>query len=359
VTATELLVAPFERPYLTRALVELLLLGGAAAVVGVFVLLRRLAFLTDALTHTVFPGVVVGFLVSGQHGIFPGALVVGCLSAALFTMLAATRRVAQDTTLAILLTGFFAIGVVLVSRRSSYTSDLTAFLFGRVLTVHASDIATTAVVAGVVLLLLVALRKELLLVAFDPVAAQAAGYRVVALDLALNLSIALVVVAAVRAVGTVLVIALIVVPAAAARLLSDRIATITVIAAVFGMAGGWVGLLVSYKISIDHGVRLATGATVVLVLVAGYLLALVATAARARLGAASPGAGSSRGRARTPRVGRRDGAYRGPIEDWRPSAAGPVPLADGPVPLADGAVPLADGAVPLTDAPVSDPGLAR
>jgi manganese/iron transport system permease protein len=307
---TDLLTAPFERPYLTRALIELLVLGGAAAVVGVFVLLRRLAFLTDALTHTVFPGVVIGFLLSGQPGIFPGALVVGFLSAALFTLLAASRRVAEDATLAILLTGFFALGVVLVSRRSSYTADLTAFLFGRVLTVRDQDIVTTAVVAGVVLVLLAALRKELLLVAFDAQTAQAAGYRVVALDLALNLSIALVVVAAVRAVGTVLVIALIIVPAAAARLLSDRIMVITAIAAAFGMAGGWVGLLISYKISVDHGVRLATGATVVLVLVAGYLLALVATAVRTRLGLANPRSDP----------GSPPGPAHLPIEDWRPAA---------------------------------------
>jgi len=289
---TQLLVVPFERPYLARALVELLLLGGLAAVVGVFVLLRRLAFLTDALTHTVFPGVVVGFLLGGQSGIFPGALVVACVAAGLFTLLAATRRVGEDAALAILLTGFFAVGVVLVSRRPSYTADLTAFLFGRVLTVRLSDIVATAVVAAVVLTSVAALRKELLLVAFDPESARAAGYRVAALDLALNLAIALVVVAAVRAVGTVLVIALIVVPAAAARLLSDRLVVVTAVAAVLGMGSGWLGLLVSYRISVDHGIRLATGATVVLVLVAAYLLALAAAAARARLGRrpARPGA---------------------------------------------------------------------
>jgi manganese/iron transport system permease protein len=169
--------------------------------------------------------------------------------------------------------------------------------------VRSQDIETTAVVAAVVLLLLVALRKELLLVAFDAQAAQAAGYRIVALDLALNLSIALVVVAAVRAVGTVLVIALIVVPAATARLLSNRILVITAIAAAFGMAGGWLGLLISYKVSVDHGVRLATGATVVLVLVAGYLFALVATSIRARAKIANPRAGA--------------GVSHLPIEDWR------------------------------------------
>jgi manganese/iron transport system permease protein len=276
----DLLVTPFERPYLARALVELVVLGALAAVVGVFVLLRRLAFLTDALTHTVFPGVVVGFMIAGQPGIVPGALVVACIAAALFTALAATRRVGEDAALAILLTGFFAIGVVLVSRRASYTADLTAFLFGRVLTVDTRDIAVTAGVAVLILTVLAALRKELVLAAFDPESARAAGYRVAGLDLVLNLAIALVVVAAVRAVGTVLVIALIIVPAAAARLLSDRLAVITVIAVGLGMTSGWLGLLISYRASVAHGVRLATGATVVLVLVGAYLLALAASTGR-------------------------------------------------------------------------------
>ncbi|MBX6388658.1 MAG: metal ABC transporter permease [Frankia sp.] len=296
---TDLLVTPFERPYLARALVELLLLGGLAAVVGVFVLLRRLAFLTDALTHTVFPGVVIGFLIGGQDGVFPGALVVAFVAAGLFTLLSASRRVGEDAALAILLTGFFAVGVVLVSRRSSYTADLTTFLFGRVLTVRVSDIVATAAVAVVVLAVLAALRKELLLVAFDPRAAQAAGYRVAALDLALNLAIALVVVAAVRAVGTVLVIALIVVPAATARLLSDRLAVVTAAAVGLGMAAGWIGLLISYHVSVRAEVRLATGATVVLVLVAAYLLALAFAGARAglrrRAVAAAVGPGSAAG----------------------------------------------------------------
>jgi manganese/iron transport system permease protein len=273
---TDLLIEPFQRPFMARALVEVLLLGALGAGVGVFVMLRRLAFLTDALTHTVFPGVVVGFVVAGRPGIVPGALVAAVASAVLFTGMAATRRVGDDAAVALLLTSFFALGVVLVSRQTSFTSDLTAFLFGRVLTVDSADIMWTAVIAAGTATVLVALRKELLLRAFDPEGAAAAGYRVGILDLTLNLMIALVVVASVRAVGTVLVIALIIVPVAAARLMSSRLVVIVPLAVGLGMTAGWLGLVASYEASVGHGMRLAAGATIVLVLVAIYIVTLVA-----------------------------------------------------------------------------------
>ncbi|ABW16574.1 ABC-3 protein [Parafrankia sp. EAN1pec] len=274
-TPGDLLIAPFERPFMYRALLEVLLLGTLSAVVGVLVLLRRLAFLTDALTHAVFPGVVIGFLIAGDSGIVPGALLVAVAAAAGFTALVSTRRVTEDAAMAMLLTGCFAVGVVLVSRRESYTSDLTAFLFGRLLTVDSTDITVTAVTAAVALAVLALIHKELLLRAFDPEGARAAGYPVWLLDLVLNLVIALVVVAAVRAVGTVLVIALIVIPAAAARLLSDRLVVIVLASIGLGVLGGWLGLVASYEASVRHEIRLAAGATVVLALVAIYALALL------------------------------------------------------------------------------------
>jgi manganese/iron transport system permease protein len=268
---TELLVDPFRIPYMQRALLEVLLLGALAGVVGVFVILRRLAFVADALTHTVFPGVVIASLLG--RSLLLGALAFGVLTAVLLTWLGSERRVGVDAALAILLTSFFAFGVVLVSRTRSFTSDLTVFLFGRVLAIDRADLLQTVAVAAVVLLTLAALHKELVLRAFDPDGATAMGYRTVVLDLALNLCIALVVVAAVKAVGTILVVALIIVPAAAARLLADRVATMTVLACVLGAAGGWIGLAISYEVSVDRGIRLAAGATVVLVLVAAFLAA--------------------------------------------------------------------------------------
>ncbi|MDP9432209.1 MAG: metal ABC transporter permease [Actinomycetota bacterium] len=273
---SELLIEPFRAPFMARALTEIVMLGVLAGAVGVFVVLRRLAFFADTLTHTVFPGVVLGFLLAGEQGIAWGALLFGLITAVLLTLLTASGRVTQDAALAILLTGFFSVGVVLVSRQQSYTADLTGFLFGRLLTVDEAHLVQTAALTVLVLAVLGALSKELVLRAFDPAGAQAMGYRGVALDLTLNVLVALVVVAAVQAVGTLLVIALLVVPAAAARLLTDRLGLMVLLSMGVGVLGGWLGLAASYSASVHYGVRLASGGTVVLALVALYLLALAA-----------------------------------------------------------------------------------
>ena len=278
----DLLVEPFRLPYMQRALAEVLLLGALAGVVGVFVVLRRLAFVADALTHTIFPGVVIAHLL--DRSLLLGALAFGVLTAVLLTgITSGSRRVGADAALAILLTSFFSLGVVLVSRTRTYTADLTVFLFGRVLAVDRAELLATLALAAVVGGVLWALRKELVLRAFDPDGAAAMGYRTAALDLVLNLLIALVVVAAVKAVGTVLVVALIIVPAAAARLLADRVATTAVVAAALGALAGWLGLAASYEVSVDRGIRLAAGATIVVVLVAAFALAAAVAPVRRRV----------------------------------------------------------------------------
>lgn len=265
-----LLWDPFTVAFMGRALVMLAILGVAGAVVSVFVLLRRLAFAADTLTHTVFPGVVVGYLAAGEAGVLWGALGAAAITALVLTVLTRLSRVTDDAAMAILLTSMFSIGVVLVSRRASYTADLTAFLFGRVLTVTADQIAQTAVVLAVALIALAATAKEQLLRSFDPQGARAAGYRLAWLDLLLNLVLALVVVAAVRAVGVLLVIALLVVPAAAGRLVTARIWLVGAAGATLTLLAAYGGLLVSYHASLRYDIRLAAGPTVVLTLGAGY-----------------------------------------------------------------------------------------
>ncbi|PSK67955.1 Manganese transport system membrane protein MntB [Micromonospora sp. MH33] len=276
------LVAPFSVPFMGRALAELLLLAVVCGPVSVLVFLRRLAFVADALTHTVFPGLVIGFLVAGWTGIAGGALVAALLTAVALTVLTRWGRLSDDTTVAVLLTAMFSLGVVLVSRQHSYTSDLTAFLFGRLLTVTPAQLTQTAVLAAIVLTGLAVTARPLVLRAFDPIAAATAGYRLTLLDLGLNTAVALVVVAAVQAVGTILVIALLIVPAATARLLTDRLAAMAVIAtAVTGLAA-YLGLLASWTASVRYGVRLTSAAAVVLILMVCYLLALLAGQLRRR-----------------------------------------------------------------------------
>jgi manganese/iron transport system permease protein len=212
----DLLVAPFEAAYMQRALIEAVLLGVFGGVLGVYVVLRHLAFISDALTHTVFPGVAVAFVLDLSLAL--GAFVAGALSAVLLTVLTRNRRVHDDAALAVLLTSFFSVGVLVVSRSESFSSDLTALLFGRILSVSTGDIVQTAIALVVVLAVLAAIHKELVLRAFAPESARAMGYRTDLLDLALNLLITVFVVAAVKAVGTVLVVALVITPAATAQL---------------------------------------------------------------------------------------------------------------------------------------------
>jgi len=270
------LIEPFRAPFMARALAELALLALVGGPVSVFVFVRRLSFVADALTHTVFPGVVVGFLAGGLTGVFVGALVAGLVTALVLTLLTRRGALSDDASTAVVLTAMFALGVALVSRRPSYTSDLTAFLFGRLLTVTPGQLAQTAVLAGAILMLLAVGARAFLFRAFDPGGAAAAGFRVGALDLWLNVLVALVVVAAVRAVGTVLVIALLIVPAAAARLVSDRLVAMAVLGTAVTFAAGYLGLLISWTASVGHGIQLTSASAVVLVLVAVYLVLLPA-----------------------------------------------------------------------------------
>jgi manganese/iron transport system permease protein len=275
------LTEPFSAPYMQRALLAVLILALVAGVVGVVVQLRRLTFITDAMTHTVFPGIAIAFFT--HQSLFAGALVAGALSAALLTLATRSARIDEDAFLALLLASFFSVGVIVVSRNRTYSSDLTALLFGRVLSVTTVEIVQSALVAVFAILILWLLRKELLLRAFDETATVAMGYPVARLDLALNVVVALVVVAAIRVVGTALVLALVITPAAIARLVSRRIATMLAIAVGVAALSGWLGLVISYDASVHHDVRLAAGATIVVVLTGLFAVIIAARALRGAL----------------------------------------------------------------------------
>ena len=281
------MIEPFTVPFMGRALTELALLALICGPVSVFVFARRLSFVSDALTHTVFPGVVVGFLAGGVDGIFLGALVAALLTAVVLTLFTRGGALSDDASTAVVLTAMFSLGVVLVSRRSSYTADLTSFLFGRLLTVTARQLAETAVLAVVILALLAVGARALLFRTFDPAGAAAAGYRTGWLDLWLNVIVALVVVAAVRAVGTILVVALLIVPAAAARMLTERLAGMALLGSGLILAAGYAGLLASWTASVEYGVALTSASAVVLLLVLAYAVLLPFGLLRARRGPAA------------------------------------------------------------------------
>jgi manganese/iron transport system permease protein len=258
--------------YVRRALLEVVLVGMLCGAVGVQVILRRLSFLTTALTHATFPGVVVASLLG--LGLVLGAGLFGVLVVAVVAVLTGPRGAERgretSSVTAVVLSGGFALGMALLSTQDGFSRDLTAFLVGSILTVQPGDILVSAVTTVVVLGLLVALRKELLLGAFDPEALAAAGYPARRLDLTLLLAIEATVVTSLPAVGTIMAVALIAGPAATARLWCTRTGTMTALAIALGVASGVIGLTVSEQWNV------AAGGAIVLTVAAFFVVSLVA-----------------------------------------------------------------------------------
>ncbi|HKE97794.1 MAG TPA: metal ABC transporter permease [Actinomycetes bacterium] len=253
--------------FMQRALVEAVLVGALCGVVGVHVLLRRLPFFAMAMGHATFPGVVLASIAGIDlllgAGLFGLAVV---LAVALF---GSTRRVDPTSATGVVLAGAFALGVLLVSTRSGFSRDLAAYLTGSIVTVRPGDLVVTAAVAAAVLAALAALHKELLLGAFDPTTLAALGYPAVALDVAFLVLLELVVVACVPAVGTILPVALLTAPAAAARLWTDRLGVSMAVGGALGAASGAAGLLLS------AAWRIAAGPAIVLVAAAAFAASLL------------------------------------------------------------------------------------
>jgi zinc/manganese transport system permease protein len=268
------LVTAFTLPFMARALVVLIALSLVAGVVGVLVNLRSLEFISDGLTHSVFPGIAIGFVWGGRDGLFVGAMIAAILAAVVLTVI--TRRaVSGDAAIAIVFTAMFSVGILVVSRETDYAGQLEQLLFGRLLTVTDTEVVQTLVICAIALLLLGVTLKQQIFRAFDRTAVAAVGYRPLLLDLVLNVAIALVVVAASSAVGNLLVLAVLIVPGAVARLITVRLWVLFPLAAGFAALCAWLGLALGFEASVTAGIDLPSGATVVLVLVAGYLLVLL------------------------------------------------------------------------------------
>jgi ABC-type Mn2+/Zn2+ transport system permease subunit len=254
----------FADAYARRALVEVLLVGALCGVVGVHVVLRRLSFFTMSMTHATFPGIVLAALLG--LNLYLGAGLFGVLLVLAIAWLWSRPGADESSVVGVVLSAGFALGVVLLSAQPGFTKDLSAYLVGSVLTVQPADLAVTAGVGAAVLALLAALRKELFFGAFDRAGLRALGYPAVLLDVVLLLAIEATVVSAVPAVGVILSVALIVAPAATARLWTDRLATMTAVAVGIGAGSGVAGLVISQQ------VRVSAGAAIVLVACACFAL---------------------------------------------------------------------------------------
>lgn len=260
------LVEPLSYAFMQRGLLAGLLVGTACAVLGAFVVLRGMAFVGDAIAHTVLPGVVIAFL--NRANLFVGALVAGILTALGIGWFSKDREVREDTAIGVMFSGFFALGIVLLSQVRSYR-DLTHILFGNILGISATDLWIMLAVTVVALLAVGLFYKELLVTSFDPGHAIAIGLSPGLIRYGLLMVLALVIVSGIQAVGVVMVAALLVTPAATASLLTRQLPRIMILGALFSLLATLVGLYASYYVG------LPSGPTIVLTLTGMFVLAFL------------------------------------------------------------------------------------
>ena len=263
----DLLLEPLNHAFFVRALVAASLVGLVCAVVGTFVVIKGLAFIGDAVSHAAFPGVVAAYIVQGP--ILVGAGVAAVLTALSIGFVTRRAGIRGDTAIGVLFAGAFALGVFLFSTIEGYVGDLFGFLFGSLLLTGVEDLAALAILGTIVLASIAWCWKELLFATFDPQGAAASGVRVEALEYLFLALVALTIVVSLQAVGIILVVAMLVTPAATGQLLTVRFGTLVVLAVAIGIGSSVVGLYVSYWLDV------ASGATIVLVQTALFLVALV------------------------------------------------------------------------------------
>lgn len=268
------ILEPLAFPFFVRALAAATIVGLVCAVVGSYMVLRGLAFMGDALSHAAFPGVVAAYLLQGPF--YVGAAVAAVGTALAIGWVSRRGRLRGDTAIGVLFAGMFALGIFLFSRIPNYVGDLFGFLFGEVLGISDADLVALVGLAIVVLALVVVFWKELLYSTFDPLGAAAAGLPVGRLEYLFLALIALTIVVSLQAVGIILVVAMLITPAATGQLLATSFARLVAIAVVIGVASPAVGLYLSYWLDA------AAGATIVLVQTLVFGIVLLGRAAGSR-----------------------------------------------------------------------------
>lgn len=253
---SSLLSEPLNYAFIQRGMLALILVGGVSAVVGCFVVVRGMSFFGDALSHAILPGVALSYTLSGGYvasNLFIGGLGAGVAATLVIAWLTRRQALKEDSAIAIVFVTMFALGIAIVSTQSSYAADLTHILFGSILGISQSDLLMVAGMGAAVLLIIALLYKEFLIVSFDVSLAHSLRLPVELLRLLLLLLIAVTIVASLQAVGIALMLALLITPAATARLLVNRLHHMIGIACLIGIVSGVVGFYASYYLDIPSG----------------------------------------------------------------------------------------------------------
>lgn len=250
--------------FLARALAAVVLASLITGLVGCHVVMRGMVFIGDAVAHSVFPGLAIAFVLGGS--LIVGGLVAGVITAILVAIFSQNQKLKEDSVIGIFFAGSFALGITIISLAPGYSGSVQDFLFGSIVGISNADVAQAAVIAAVLALVLGLFHKEIVAVSLDKESAKAAGLPVLALDILLYVVVTVSVVISLQTLGNVLVLALLVVPAASARLFCSTLGRMMVFAPVFGVVTSTVGLYLSWAFN------LPTGGVIVLTMIAGFLL---------------------------------------------------------------------------------------
>lgn len=270
VTWQERLTSPFVNHRLQ--LLSSVLVGAVLGLLGCFVVLRRMALIGDAISHAVLPGVVIAFLLvgTGVTGLFTGALLAGVLTAIAINLVTRYSRVKEDAAIGIVFTAMFALGVILISALPAGTHfDLKCFLFGDPLAVQTEDLAMILMIAPLVLGVIVLLFHPLKLLCFDATLARTLGFNTAALHYLLMILLSATVVAALRSVGVIMAVAMLITPAAVAYQLTNRLASMLALSAATGAVSAGLGMFLAFLVDWPPGPAM------VLVAAAQFALAMV------------------------------------------------------------------------------------
>ena len=254
------LIAPFAYQFMQNALLASLLIAATCGIIGSYVVLRRMAFIGDALAHTALPGVVIAYM--NGWSLVGGALAAGIMTALGIGWMARKSTLREDTAIGVIFTAMFALGILLMSRLQSFR-DLSHILFGNILGVQSQELWLMTGVALVVLVVLVLFHKELELTSFDSTHAEVIGIQSNRLRTMLLILLAFTVVTGIQVVGVVLTSALLVTPAAAASLITSDLRRMMVVSAVIGAGSEFVGLLLSYYFAVSTGAAIVLTCTAV------------------------------------------------------------------------------------------------
>lgn len=252
--------------FLQKALFTSIMVGVICGVIGCFIVLRGLALMGDAISHAVLPGVAISYMLGINF--FYGAVITGMLTAVGIGFVTQNSRIKSDSSIGIVFSAFFALGIILISKAQTAT-DLTQILFGNVLAVRTSDMWMTLIIGAIVLLVVILFYKELLISTFDPTMAAAYGLPIKLIHYIIMILLTMATVASLQTVGVVLVVAMLITPASTAYLLTNRLSTMILLSSFFGALSALIGLYFSFEYN------LSSGAVIVLATTSLFVIAFV------------------------------------------------------------------------------------